>query len=140
MEDEAIIALFHARSEQAISELIAKHGAAVRGITANILRDPLDVEECANDTYWRIWNRIPPEVPKSLRAFACSIARNAALNRFHSNTAQKRNSFYDVALDEGSEREPETLHLQAVGAHFLCDRVLFVERANELRYLARLST
>ena len=75
MEDEAIIALFHARSEQAISELIAKHGAAVRGITANILRDPLDVEECANDTYWRIWNRIPPEVPKSLRAFACSIAR-----------------------------------------------------------------
>ena len=74
MEDEAIIALFHARSEQAISELIAKHGAAVRGITANILRDPLDVEECANDTYWRIWNRIPPEVPKSLRAFACSIA------------------------------------------------------------------
>ena len=106
MEDEAIIALFHARSEQAISELIAKHGAAVRGITANILRDPLDVEECANDTYWRIWNRIPPEVPKSLRAFACSVARNAALNRFHSNTAQKRNSFYDVALDELEEYVP----------------------------------
>ena len=41
---------------------------------------------------------------------------------------------------EGSEIEPETLHLQAVGAHYSRDRVLFVERANELRYVARLST
>ena len=38
------------------------------------------------------------------------------------------------------KRQPETLHLQAVGAHFLCDCVLFVERANELRCVARLST
>lgn len=98
MEDQAIISLFNERSEQAISELIKKHGASIRRITANILCDPLDVEECTNDTYLRIWNAIPPEVPRSLKAFACSIARNAALNRFHSNTARKRNSFYDVAL------------------------------------------
>ena len=32
------------------------------------------------------------------------------------------------------------MHLQAVGAHYSRDRVLFVERANELRYVARLST
>lgn len=106
MEDQAIIALFNERSEQAISELIKKHGASVRRITANNLRDPLDVEECTNDTYLRIWNAIPPEAPKSLRAFACSIARNAALSRFHSNTAQKRNSFYDIALDELEEYVP----------------------------------
>lgn len=106
MEDQAIISLFNARSEQAISELIAKHGAAVRVITANILRDPLDVEECTNDTYLRIWNAIPPEAPKSLKAFACRVARNAALNRFHANTAQKRSSFYEIALEELEEYVP----------------------------------
>lgn len=106
MEDQAIISLFNERSEQAISELIKKHGASIRRITANILCDPLDVEECTNDTYLRIWNAIPPEVPRSLKAFACSIARNAALNRFHSNTARKRNSFYDVALEELEEYVP----------------------------------
>ena len=40
---------------------------------------------------------------------------------------------------EGSEREPETLCLQAVGAPYECDRVLFVERSGELRWLARLN-
>ena len=37
-------------------------------------------------------------------------------------------------------REPETLCLQAVGAPYACNRVLFVERSGELRLLARLST
>ena len=37
------------------------------------------------------------------------------------------------------EREPETLCLQAVGAPYACNRVLFVERSGELRLLARLS-
>lgn len=103
MDDQAIIALFNERSEQAVSELISKHGASVRKIASNILRNPADVEECANDTYLRIWNAIPPAVPKSLRAFACSIARNTAISRYHSDAAQKRNSHYDVALDELEE-------------------------------------
>ena len=41
---------------------------------------------------------------------------------------------------EGSEREPETLCLQAVEELYMLDRVLFVERSGELRLLARLST
>ncbi len=40
---------------------------------------------------------------------------------------------------EGSEREPETLCLQAVEVLYMHDRVLFVERSGELRILARLS-
>lgn len=100
MEDQKIIDLFNARSEQAISELIAKHGAQVKRVTANILRDPLDVEESVSDTYLRVWNAIPPQIPKSLRAFVIGVARNTALSRFHANTARKRNSNYDAALDE----------------------------------------
>ena len=40
---------------------------------------------------------------------------------------------------EGSEREPETLCLQAVEVPYEYNRVLFVERSGELRTLARLS-
>ena len=41
---------------------------------------------------------------------------------------------------EGSEIEPETVCLQPIKAPYVGDDVLFVERANELRYVARLST
>ena len=40
---------------------------------------------------------------------------------------------------EGSEKEPETICLQADRAPHECDVVLFVERAGELRCVARLS-
>ena len=41
---------------------------------------------------------------------------------------------------EGSEREPETLRLQAEEEQLKFDFVLFVERTGELRYAARLRT
>ena len=41
---------------------------------------------------------------------------------------------------EGSEREPETLCLQAVEELYMLNRVLFVERSGELLLLARLRT
>ena len=41
---------------------------------------------------------------------------------------------------EGSETEPETICLQAVEELYMLNRVLFVERSGELRWLARLST
>lgn len=100
MEDGRIIELFFERSEQAIHELSLKYGQAVKGLAGNILGDPQDAEECANDTYLGVWNRVPPTRPEHLRAFTLGIARNIALNRYHANRAQKRNSVYDVALDE----------------------------------------
>ena len=41
---------------------------------------------------------------------------------------------------EGSEREPDTLCLQAVEVLYMYNRVLFVERSGELHGVARLST
>lgn len=106
MEDQAIIALFFERSEQGIRELISKYGKAVAKITGNILADPLDAEECANDTYLGVWNSIPPTVPRSLGAYCCGIARNKALSRYQENTAKKRNSHFDAALEELEETIP----------------------------------
>ena len=50
MKDHEIIALFFERSEQAITELIDKYGAAIKNVASNILKDAQDVEECSNDT------------------------------------------------------------------------------------------
>ena len=64
MEDDQILALFWARSERAIAELDRKYGAAVKKTASNILRDPLDVEECVNDAYLGVWNSVPPQRPE----------------------------------------------------------------------------
>lgn len=43
---------------------------------------------------------IPPQNPDPLSSYVCRIVRNLAIKKYHSNTAAKRNSIYDVALDE----------------------------------------
>ncbi|MBQ4652201.1 MAG: sigma-70 family RNA polymerase sigma factor [Oscillospiraceae bacterium] len=100
MEDKRIIDLFFARSELAIEALAAKYGALCRRIAVNILGDAQDAEECVNDTYLGVWNAVPPQKPDPLRSFVCRIARNLSISRYHINTAMKRNSHYDVALEE----------------------------------------
>ena len=106
LKDHEIVDLFFERSEQAIGELIAKYGNAVRKVATNILGNPQDIEECANDTYLQVWNKIPPTRPSFLGAFVCKIARNICLKRYHANTAQMRNTHYDVALQELEETIP----------------------------------
>ena len=103
MTDTEIINLFFERSEQAITELAKKHGSAVARVARNILGNEQDTEECVNDTYLGTWNAIPPHRPSPLRTFVCKIARNLATMKYHSNTAVKRNSQYDLALDELEE-------------------------------------
>jgi len=100
MVDEDIINLFFARSEQAITELDGKYGSLCRRISYNILRNHEDVEECMNDTYLGIWNAIPPEKPNPLGSYLCKIIRNLSLKRYYRNTAKKRNSTHDAALEE----------------------------------------
>ena len=103
MTDMEIINLFFERSEQAIDELARKHGSAVARVARNILGNEQDTEECVNDTYLGTWNAIPPTKPSPLRTFVCKIARNLATMKYHSNTAEKRNSQYNLALDELEE-------------------------------------
>ena len=142
MDDGSIIRLFFERSEQAVEELNRKYGPIVRKTAANILRDRQDVEECVNDTYFRCWNAIPPQRPVSLMSYVCKIARNLAVDRYHSNTAAKRNGNYDLVLDELEECIPsgfdpeaalEAKELTGAINRFLAtlaqeDRVLFVRR------------
>lgn len=100
LEDSEIIKLFYARSEQAITELSEKYGAVCSQIARNILKNTEDAKECVNDAYLGAWNTIPPQNPDPLQTYICRIVRNLSIMKYHANTAKKRNSFYDVALDE----------------------------------------
>lgn len=100
MNDERIIELFFERSEQAIKELDGKYGRTCHKVSYNILNNRQDAEECVNDAYLGTWNAIPPAKPNPLLAFVCKIVRNISLKRYEQNTAAKRNSYYDVAMEE----------------------------------------
>ena len=69
MTDTEIIELVFERSDRAIAELEEAHGSAVRRVAMNILANPLDGKECVNDTWFGVWNTIPPLRPSPLRTF-----------------------------------------------------------------------
>ena len=100
MDDSKIIDLFFERSEQAITELSEKYCKTCRKTAFNILGSDADAQECVNDALLGIWNRIPPERPCPLSAYVYKTVRNLALKKHRSNTAKRRNSRYDTALDE----------------------------------------
>lgn len=100
LEDNQIIELFMARAEQAIVEISVKYGTVCNRIARNILKNASDAEECVNDTYLAVWNTVPPQKPNPLRTYVFRIVRNIAIAKYHANTSEKRNSYYDVALEE----------------------------------------
>lgn len=90
MEDKAIIALFWARSQQAIAETAAKYGKRLHQLSMNILHNYEDAQECVNDTYHAAWNTLPPQKPDFLFAYLARLARNASFDRYDYNHAKKR--------------------------------------------------
>ena len=156
MEDARIIDLFFERSESAIQALQEKYGKLLNHVAVNVLRNSSDAEECCNDTLLGVWNTIPPTRPDSLVSYVCKITRNLALKRYEYNTAEKRNSYYDSALEEieemvssasSVEAEIEGKELTEAIDTFLAslektDRVIFMRRyyfADSYEYIASLT-
>ena len=98
--DKRILKLLWDRQERGLEEMAAAYGQRLYGIAYNILGNRHDAEECVNDTYLALWNTIPPQRPDPLIAYACRVGRNIALNRLRSDSTQKRDSRYDLSLDE----------------------------------------
>lgn len=106
MQDGDIISLLWSRAEDAIAALAARFGRRLYQTARNILGQERDAEECVNDTYLALWNAIPPRRPDPLAPYVYRTGRNIALNRLRADTAQKRDSGYDVSLDELAECVP----------------------------------
>ena len=142
MVDAQILELFYARSERAITELAQKYGGVCQKIAGRILNNSEDAEECVNDAYLGAWNTIPPQKPDYLPGYLYRIVRNLSLAKYHSNTAAKRNSLYDVALEEledcipgGSSVEEEVAGKELA---FLLNRFLgTLNRENRILFVRR---
>lgn len=104
MDDKAIVELYFARSEKAISETAIKYGGYCYRIANNILSNKEDSEESVNDTYLAAWNNMPPRRPSVLATFLGKITRNISLDRWKSRSAYKRGAGeVTLALEELSE-------------------------------------
>ncbi|MDF2537060.1 MAG: polymerase sigma-70 factor, subfamily [Herbinix sp.] len=90
MDDFEMIGLFCERSEQAISEMKGKYHSLLMSIAFNITGNQCDAEECAHDTYLKLWNTIPPQSPSSLKAYAARISRNLAIDRYRSAREERK--------------------------------------------------
>ena len=100
IDDKSIIALFFDRSEKALEELDIKYGKLCHTLSYHILNSRQDAEECVNDAYLGVWNAIPPTKPDPLRTYVCKVVRNISLKLYHKKGAEKRNSEYDIAMQE----------------------------------------
>lgn len=104
MDDKAIVELYFARSEKAISETAVKYGGYCYSIANNILSNKEDSEESVNDTYLAAWNNMPPRSPSILATFLGKITRYISLDRWKTRSAYKRGGGeVTLALEELDE-------------------------------------
>ena len=140
MEDQAIVALYWARDERAISETDVKYGKMLFRLAERILHSAPDSEEVLNDSYLSAWNSMPNNRPDHLGGYMAKIIRNLSLNRYERTSAQKRGG--NTVLCELSDcipsdsdpiREFENAELRRTIDRFLKEldtekRVVFVKR------------
>ncbi len=100
MHDKEIIQEYLSRNEDAISNTEKKYGAYCYTVSFSILHNPLDVQECLNDTWLKAWNSIPPMIPENLRLFLAKIIRNISFDRYRHYTAERRNKHMEIILEE----------------------------------------
>ena len=140
MEDQAIVALYWARDERAISETDVKYGKMLFRLADRILHSAPDSEEILNDSYLSAWNSMPDNRPTHLGGYMAKIIRNLSLNRYERDSAQKRGG--NAVLCELSDcipsdadpiREFESAELRRTIEQFLREldaekRIVFVKR------------
>lgn len=135
--DEDIIALYFARDEAAIESTHAKYGGYLYTVAYNLLHDPLDCEECRNDTYLRAWNTIPPHKPKVLQAYLTKIIRAVSVDRHRERSRQKRvPSELTVSLEELAEALPDTEEISGL-SRCLSDFVASLHPRRRLIFVCR---
>ena len=107
MDDLQIIELYFARDEHAIKETDRKYGKLCLRVAKNLLFNNEDSEECVNDTYLTVWNKIPPTRPNNFIAFICKITRNLSLKRLEVSNAMKRSAGTVISMSELEKALPD---------------------------------
>ena len=90
LEDKDIIELFIARDERAITETIRKYNSRLHGRVMYILNNIEDAEECLQDTYFTLWEKVAEEKPGHLENYIFTIAKFIACSKLRKRLAKKR--------------------------------------------------
>ena len=119
MDDLEIIELYFCRDEKALTETAHKYGNYCYTVAFNILNSIEDSKETVNDTYFELWNTIPPERPTFLSAFIGKITRRLAIGRWRKNTAVKRGGgeFMEIKFLIKKFNDPKFLKYDVVQAN-----------------------
>ena len=100
MEDNDILDLYFARSEDAICQTDAAYGRKLFCLADRILHDAQDSEESVSDTYMKAWETIPPKRPACFYAYLAKICRFFALGKLDWKAAAKRKAEVVSLTDE----------------------------------------
>lgn len=109
MNDSEIILLFLNRDENAIKQTKLKYGDKLSGLSFKILHNSEDSEECVSDTYLKVWNTIPPQMPDFFFAYIAKICRFICFGKLDYEKAKKRNAQALALSDELIECVPSRL-------------------------------
>lgn len=144
MEDDSIVNLYWARSENAISETSKKYGNYCYSIAYNILGNAEDADESVNDTYLDAWNNIPPHRPSILSTFLGKITRRISIDKWRGRTAEKRGGGEIVLIldeladcipsNQSVEHEVETAELSHLIENFVMSLSPMERRVFVCRY------
>lgn len=113
MNDNDIVQLYIARSEDAVRYTSIQYGSRLKGLAYNILGCKEDAEEIVNDTYLALWNSIPPQKPTYFFAYAAKICRYLSLDRFDRLAAKKRSAVIVELTSELEQCIPDRHQLTA---------------------------
>ena len=123
MDNAHLLALFRERDEKALAEIDRQWGKLCRSLAFNITKNLSDAEECVNDAYRILWEKIPPAAPDPLLPYLLRIVRNRACGVLRYNRCEKRSPGETLAVEELEEllspaAEPDTEELKDHSEHF----------------------
>ncbi len=107
MEDQQIVSLYWARSQEAITQTQKKYDRYCHYIACQILGNDCDAEEVVNDAWLKAWNTIPPHRPAQLKPYVGMLARQLALDAWDAQNAQKRGGQTPLILEELAQCIPD---------------------------------
>ena len=82
-EDAALVRRMAAGDDQALGTLYDRWNAVVHGVVARVLRQPDDIEDIVEETFWQAWRQASRFEPArgAVQTWLLTIARSRALDR-----------------------------------------------------------
>ena len=112
LEDVALVRRMAAGENQALGALYDRWHAVVHGVVARLLRQPDDVEDVVEETFWQAWRQASRFDPArgAVQTWLLTIARSRALDRVRSLRRRREESLEgddgQIVIQEAAASDP----------------------------------